>query len=51
VDARGVFQPWRTHRFGTVSVAALHIYESQLGGQGSTYVLRGRAPLGAARGE
>ena len=51
VDARPVLDGWRAHHFGTVAVTALHLYESRLGGGGSTYVLRGRAPLGAGRGE
>lgn len=46
VDARRVLDPWRDHLFGTTTVAALHIYESRLGRGGSTYVLRGRVPLG-----
>lgn len=45
VDARRVLDGWRGHHFGTVAVTALHLYESRLGGGGSTYVLRGRAPL------
>jgi 2'-5' RNA ligase len=45
VDVRGAFERWRTHAFGTLTVTALHVYESRLGGAGSTYVLRGRAPL------
>ena len=49
VDARRALEPWRAHSFGTLTVAALHLYESQLGGEGSTYVLRGRAPLAAGR--
>jgi 2'-5' RNA ligase len=51
VDARAAFAPWAAHRFGTVAVDEVHVYESQLAqrdGAGSTYVLRGRAPL--ARG-
>lgn len=51
VDARRAFEPWRAHRFAIVTVTALHVYESRRGGQGSTYVLRGQAPLCAARGE
>jgi 2'-5' RNA ligase len=51
VDARRAFERWRSHRFATVTVGALHVYESRRGGQGATYVLRGQAPLRAARGE
>lgn len=51
VDARRAFERWRSHRFATVTVSALHVYESRRGGQGATYVLRGQAPLRAARGE
>ena len=45
VDARRALDGWRGHHFGTVAVTALHLYESRLGGGGSTYFLRGRAPL------
>ncbi|HEY4185368.1 MAG TPA: RNA 2',3'-cyclic phosphodiesterase [Polyangia bacterium] len=45
VDARQALAPWRSRDFGTVTVTALDLYESRLGGAGSTYVLRGRAPL------
>jgi 2'-5' RNA ligase len=47
VDARVALAPWVARGFGRVSVDEVHVYESQLGGEGSTYVLRGRAPLGA----
>lgn len=50
VDARRALVGWRRHLFGTVAVSALHLYESRLGGAGSTYTLRGRAPLAAERG-
>lgn len=49
VDARRALDGWRGHQFGTVAVTALQLYESRLGGGGSTYVLRGRAPLAAGR--
>ena len=49
VDARRALDGWRGHRFGRVAVTAVHLYESQLGGGGSTYVLRGRAPLAGGR--
>lgn len=49
VDARRALEGWRGHHFGTVAVTALHLYESRLGGGGSTYVLRCRAPLAAGR--
>jgi len=45
VDARRALDGWRGHHFGTVAVTALHLYESRLSGAGSTYLLRGRAPL------
>jgi len=45
VDARRALDGWRGHHFGTVAVTALHLYESRLGGGGSTYFLRGQAPL------
>jgi len=48
VDARPAFERWRGQRLATVTVSSLNVYESQPGGQGSTYVLRGQAPLRAA---
>ena len=45
VDARRALEPLRSRGFGTFPVAALDVYESRLGREGSTYVLRGRAPL------
>ena len=51
VDARRAFEPWRGHRFATVTVASVDVYESRRGGQGSTYVLRGQAPLRAVGDE
>jgi 2'-5' RNA ligase len=50
IDARRALSPWRARQLGSFTVAELHVYESILGGAGSTYVLRGRAPLGGAGG-
>jgi 2'-5' RNA ligase len=47
VDARAALAPWAGRAFGAVSVDELHVYESRLGGEGSTYVLRSRAALRA----
>ena len=50
VDVRPAIEPWRARSFGVVSVGEVHLYESRLGREGSTYLLRGRAPLlGAQR--
>jgi len=49
VDVRLAIEPWRTRSFGVVSVDEVHLYESRLGREGSTYLLRGRAPLLGAR--
>jgi 2'-5' RNA ligase len=49
VDARPVLESWRARSFGVVSVGEIHLYESRLGREGSTYLLRGRAPLLGAR--
>jgi 2'-5' RNA ligase len=46
VDARAALASWSEHAFGEVAVGEVCIYESQLGREGSTYVLRCRAPLG-----
>jgi 2'-5' RNA ligase len=46
VDARAALASWSDHAFGEVAVGDVCIYESQLGREGSTYVLRCRAPLG-----
>ena len=52
VDARAVLQPWADHGFGEIWVNEVHLYESILGGDGSTYVLRGMATLeGATHGD
>jgi 2'-5' RNA ligase len=47
VDARKALAPWAARAFGAVRVEEVHVYESQLGGEGSTYVLRSRAALRA----
>jgi RNA 2',3'-cyclic 3'-phosphodiesterase len=47
VDARQALAPWAERAFGSVSVDEARVYESQLGGAGSTYVLRSRAALRA----
>jgi 2'-5' RNA ligase len=46
VDARGALGPFAGRLFGAVTVDEVHLYESRLGKDGSTYVLRSRAPLG-----
>jgi 2'-5' RNA ligase len=48
IDARAALAPWADRVFGAVTVEEIHVYESQLGGEGSTYVLRSRASLGAS---
>jgi len=47
VDARAVLERDVDRAFGRVMVDVVHVYESHLGREGSTYVLRHRAPLGA----
>jgi 2'-5' RNA ligase len=47
VDARRALTRLADRAFGRVEVTELHLYESQLGGDGSTYVLRSRAALGS----
>lgn len=47
LDVRAALAPWTDRAFGMVEVDEVHVYESQLGGEGSTYVLRSRAALGA----
>jgi RNA 2',3'-cyclic 3'-phosphodiesterase len=47
VDARAALAPWTSRAFGAVMVEEVHVYESQLGSEGSTYVLRSRAALRA----
>jgi 2'-5' RNA ligase len=52
VDARGALASLADHGFGEVWVNEVHLYESILGGDGSTYVLRGMATLeGATHGD
>jgi 2'-5' RNA ligase len=46
VDARAALHAFTNHGFGSVDVTEVHLYESRLGGEGSTYVLRSRAGLG-----
>jgi 2'-5' RNA ligase len=46
VDVSAPLAAFAGRSFGTASVDAIHVYESQLGGaKGSTYVLRSRAAL------
>jgi len=45
VDARAALLPFVGHDFGSLDVREVHLYESRLGGEGSTYVLRSRAGL------
>jgi 2'-5' RNA ligase len=47
VDAQAVIERDADRAFGRVTIDEVHVYESQLGREGSTYVLRHRAPLGA----
>ena len=50
IDARAALEARSERRFGALAIEELHVYESQLGrigSDGSTYVLRHRAPLGA----
>lgn len=44
-DARRALDRFAERAFGQVEVTELHLYESQPGGDGSTYVLRSRAAL------
>lgn len=46
VDVRQALQPLTERSFGEVAVGEVSIYESRLHREGSTYVLRCRAPLG-----
>ena len=46
VDVRQALRSLTEHAFGEVAVSEVSIYESRLGREGSTYVLRCRAPLG-----
>ena len=45
VDARAALDAVATRAFGATTIEEVHIYESRLGGEGSTYVLRSRAAL------
>jgi 2'-5' RNA ligase len=45
VDARGALDAFADRDFGGTTVGEVHVYESRLGGEGSTYVLRSRAAL------
>jgi 2'-5' RNA ligase len=45
VDARRALDAFAARDFGGTTVEAVHVYESRLGGEGSTYVLRSRAAL------
>jgi 2'-5' RNA ligase len=46
VDARAALAAVADRPFGRATVEEVHLYESRLGGDGSTYVLRSRAALG-----
>jgi 2'-5' RNA ligase len=45
VDARSALAPFETRTFGPASVQEVQVFESRLGGDGSTYVLRHAAAL------
>lgn len=45
VDARAALDAFAGRAFGGTTVEEVHVYESRLGGEGSTYVLRSRAAL------
>ena len=45
VDARRALDAFADREFGGTTVDEVHVYESRLGGEGSTYVLRSRAAL------
>jgi len=45
VDARRALDTFASRDFGSTTVEEAHVYESRLGGEGSTYVLRSRAAL------
>ena len=45
VDARTALDAFAGRAFGAATVEEVHVYESRLGGDGSTYVLRSRAAL------
>jgi 2'-5' RNA ligase len=46
VDARAALAPFEARAFGAASIDEALTFESQLGGEGSTYVLRHTAALG-----
>ena len=46
VDARAALDTFATRQLGQATVSEVHLYESRLGGEGSTYLLRSRAQLG-----
>jgi len=45
VDARRALDAFAGRDFGGTTIEEVHVYESRLGGEGSTYVLRSRAAL------
>jgi 2'-5' RNA ligase len=45
VDARAALEAFASREFGATTIEEVHVYESRLGGEGSTYVLRSRAAL------
>jgi 2'-5' RNA ligase len=45
VDAERALDAFADREFGGTTVEEVHVYESRLGGEGSTYVLRSRAAL------
>lgn len=45
VDVRRQLPAWVDRRFGQLTVDETHLYESRLGREGSTYLLRATAPL------
>jgi 2'-5' RNA ligase len=47
VDARTALAPFGERAFGAASVEEALVFESQLGGSGSTYILRHKAALGS----
>ncbi|HEY7375441.1 MAG TPA: RNA 2',3'-cyclic phosphodiesterase [Polyangia bacterium] len=47
VDAGRALDAFAGRAFGATTVDEVHVYESRLGGEGSTYVLRSRAALAA----
>jgi len=45
VDVRAALDAFTGRAFGATTVEEVHVYESRLGGEGSTYVLRSKAAL------